>query len=105
VIGVVPFCAIGLLVGALVKATSAPAVLNLIYLPMSFLSGLWVPLNFLPHSLARLAPLWPSWQLAQIGVGVIDQSPAGSLGGHVLFLLALGALCFAGAQRALRQRR
>jgi ABC-2 type transport system permease protein len=105
VIGVVPFCAIGLLVGALVKATAAPAVLNLIYLPMSFLSGLWVPLNFLPHSLARLAPLWPSWQLAQIGVVVIDQSPAGSLGGHVLFLLALGALCFAGAQRALRQRR
>jgi ABC-2 type transport system permease protein len=38
VLGVLPFCAIGLLVGVVCKASAAPAVLNLIYLPMSFLS-------------------------------------------------------------------
>jgi ABC-2 type transport system permease protein len=105
VIGVVPFCAIGLLVGALAKATAAPAVLNLIYLPMSFLSGLWVPLNFLPHGVARLAPLWPSWHLAQLGAEVIGEPSSGAPAAHALVLLAVAAVCFTAAQRALRRRR
>ena len=48
VLGVLPFCAIGLFVGSLVSGQAAPAIVNLIYLPMAFLSGLWVPLQFLP---------------------------------------------------------
>jgi ABC-2 type transport system permease protein len=105
VIGVVPFCAIGLLVGALAKATAAPAVLNLIYLPMSFLSGLWMPLQFLPHSVARVAPLWPSWHLAQLGAAVIGEPASGAPAAHALVLLAVAAVCFTAAQRALRRRR
>ena len=105
VIGVVPFCAIGLLVGALAKATAAPAVLNFIYLPMSFLSGLWLPLQFLPHSVARFAPLWPSWHLAQLGAAVIGEPSSGTPAAHALVLLAVAAVCFTAAQRALRRRR
>src|SRR3546814_8296581 len=41
---VLPFCAIGLFIGTLVGGQGAPAVLNLLYLPMAFLSGLWLPL-------------------------------------------------------------
>ena len=71
ILGVVPFCAIGLLVGSCAKASAAPAILNLIYLPMSFLAGLWVPLEALPHALARLAPVWPAWHLAQLGFATV----------------------------------
>lgn len=39
-LGVLPFCALGMLVGTLVKGQGAPGMLNLVYLPMSFLSGL-----------------------------------------------------------------
>ena len=46
--GVLPFCAIGLFVGSLVGAQGAPAVVNMIYLPMAFLAGLWMPLSMLP---------------------------------------------------------
>lgn len=99
-LGVIPFCALGLLVGSLCKAAAAPAVLNLIYLPMSFLSGLWVPLPFLPHSLGRLAPLWPSWHLAQIAVRVVGAGD-GATGTHLLILAGFAAICFAGARRAL----
>src|SRR5690606_25012276 len=42
--GVLPFCAIGLFIGTVTSGQGAPAVVNMIYLPMAFLSGLWFPL-------------------------------------------------------------
>ncbi len=47
VLGVLPFCAMGLFIGTLVSGQAAPAIVNLIYLPMAFLSGLWVPMQLL----------------------------------------------------------
>ena len=41
---VIPFCALGLAIGAWVRAQSAVAIVNLVYLPMAFLSGLWIPI-------------------------------------------------------------
>jgi ABC-2 type transport system permease protein len=101
VLGVVPFAAIGLLVGASVRASAAPAVLNLIYLPMSFLSGLWVPLAFLPHALAALAPLWPSWHLAQIALAAVGMEDRATAAGHLLALAGVAVACAALARRAL----
>jgi ABC-2 type transport system permease protein len=103
--GVLPFCAIGLCVGALTRASAAPAVLNLIYLPMSFLSGLWVPLEFLPHGLARLAPLWPAWHLAQIAQAAVGAGDAHGVPGHLAVLAGVAAACFAFARRALGRAR
>jgi ABC-2 type transport system permease protein len=105
VLGVIPFCAIGLLVGSVCKATAAPAVLNLIYLPMSFLSGLWVPLSLLPRPLVQLAPLWPSWHLAQIAQVVAGSGAGSGTAVHVLVLSAMAAACFTAAQRALARPR
>ena len=68
--GTLPFCVLGLCIGTLVGGSAAPAVVNLIYLPMSFLSGLWMPLNMLPEFTARFAPIWPSYHLGQIALGV-----------------------------------
>lgn len=101
ILGVVPFCAIGLLVGSCAKASAAPAILNLIYLPMSFLAGLWVPLEALPHALARLAPVWPAWHLAQLGFATVGLGTRADLAGHVLVLAAVAAACFALARRRL----
>ncbi|HKD55545.1 MAG TPA: ABC transporter permease [Steroidobacteraceae bacterium] len=105
VVGVIPFCAIGLLVGSLCKGSATPAVLNLIYLPMSFLSGLWVPLSMLPRPLSQLAPLWPSWQLAQIAEAVVGPAPVAAVPAHALALTAIAAACFGAARRALGRAR
>src|SRR5580700_11805301 len=43
VVGSIPFSAMGLALGYFTGPNSAPTAINLIYLPMSFCSGLWVP--------------------------------------------------------------
>jgi ABC-2 type transport system permease protein len=88
VLGVLPFCALGLLVGTVVAGEGAVAVINLLYLPMAFLSGLWLPLKMLPAWIAQAAPVWPSYHHAQIALGVIGMDDSGSLAVHIAALLA-----------------
>lgn len=100
--GVLPFCGLGMFVGTLIKGQGAPGLLNLVYLPMAFLSGLWLPLSMLPGALRQLAPIWPSYhlnQLTQAAVGLNN----GPLLGHVLVLagFAIGFLLL--ATRRLRR--
>ena len=102
VLGVIPFCGLGLMVGTLVKGQAAPAILNLIYVPMSFLAGIWVPLSVLPHFLAQLAPVWPAYHLAKLAQTVVGNGSADLLP-HVLDLVGMAALFFAVARRALRK--
>jgi ABC-2 type transport system permease protein len=73
--GALPFCALGLLLGTLASGQGAPALINLVYLPMAFLSGLWVPLAILPGFVQVIAPALPSYHLNQLAldaVGVLD---------------------------------
>ena len=71
VLGSVPFCAMGLAIGAWSKPQSAPAVVNLIFLPMSFLSGLWMPLQFLPAFMQKLAVIFPAYHLGRLAYAAI----------------------------------
>lgn len=73
VLGALPFCAIGLFIGLRCRAQAAPAVINLIYLPMAFLSGLWIPIMILPVVLQKLAVIFPAYHLAQLALSVIGR--------------------------------
>ncbi|HST27109.1 MAG TPA: ABC transporter permease [Rudaea sp.] len=99
--GALPMCALGLIIGSRANASAAPAFVNLIYLPMSFLSGLWMPLAMLPHFLAQIAPLWPAWHLGQLALMTSGQPTTGDVAGHLLWLAAFTAICFAIARRWL----
>jgi ABC-2 type transport system permease protein len=70
VAGSVTFTSMGLLLAQIVPANAAPGIINLIYLPMSFLSGLWIPLSELPHWVRQIAPTLPTYHLAQLMVGI-----------------------------------
>ena len=48
VLASIPFGSMGLALGYLAKPNSAPALANLVHLPMSFCSGLWIPIFLLP---------------------------------------------------------
>jgi ABC-2 type transport system permease protein len=98
-LGAVPFCALGCVLGYSSGPTSAPAIANLIYLPMSFASGLWIPIQFLPELMQRIAPALPPYHLAALAHGVITGDTAGA-GVHIVALagfttLFLGAAVFA----------
>lgn len=62
-LGMAAFCAIGLCIGSLVSGTASLGVVNLVYLPMMYLSGTFFPL---PESLAPWAMVWPSFYLNQM---------------------------------------
>jgi ABC-2 type transport system permease protein len=72
VAGTVPFCALGLMIGALVSGSAAPAYANLVYLPGIYLSGLFFPL---PQSMHFQTVLWPQFHLNQLvfAAGGVDK--------------------------------
>ena len=100
-IGTLPFAAIGLFVGSLVGGNAAPALLNVLYLPMAFLSGLWLPLSMLPDVLSTLAPVWPAYHLGQLAQKVVGHDQGGSVWMHVAVLATFAIVFFALAQRRL----
>lgn len=83
---VVPFCALGLAIGAWVKAQSAVAIVNLVYLPMAVLSGLWMPISLLPSFVQDLAVAFPAYHQSQLALKVLGMDQGGSVGVHVLML-------------------
>ena len=102
VVGVLPFAALGLLVGSLVGGQGAPALVNILYLPMAFLSGLWLPLKLLPAWIGQFAPLLPAYHHAQLALRVVGLADGGlSPAVHLAVLVALSFACFAIARRRL----
>jgi len=93
VCGGLPFCLLGLILGLLLKAESAPAVVNLVYLPMSFLSGLWIPITMLPEFLQTFAEFLPPYHLSQLALKVVELDVGGSVSKH-LAILALFTVIF-----------
>ena len=57
--GSVPFIALGFAIGYLCGPNVAPAVANLVYLPLSFASGLFMPLSQLPGFVRASRPTCP----------------------------------------------
>lgn len=95
VLGVLPFCALGLMIGTLVSGQAAPAVINIIYLPMAFLSGTFFPLEAAGQFLARLAPMWPSYHLTQLALAAAGQAHYGPAWSHVGALAGFTFVFFA----------
>ena len=86
VVGAIPFCALGLGLGYLVGPNAAPPIVNLIYLPMSFLSGLWIPIEVLPPLVKAVAPFLPAFHLGQLALGAIGSGSGGPAWSHVAAL-------------------
>jgi ABC-2 type transport system permease protein len=86
VLGAIPFCALGLGLGYLVGPNAAPPIVNLIYLPMSFLSGLWIPIEVLPPLVKAIAPFLPAYHLGQLALGAIGSGSGAPAWSHIAAL-------------------
>lgn len=101
-IGAVPFCALGCLLGYVSGPSSAPAIANLVYLPMSFASGLWLPIEALPDAMQRAAPFLPPYHLGELARGIINGNGSDALT-HITALAAFTVLFLAVAVFAYRR--
>lgn len=96
VIGAIPFCAMGLAIGYFAGPNSAPPIVNLLYLPMAFASGLWIPIEVLPNVIRSIAPFVPAYHLGQLALSALGAdrgapvwSHVATLGGFTCLFLAL----------------
>src|SRR5580658_991555 len=93
VVGSLPFSAMGLALGYFTGPNSAPATINLIYLPMSFCSGLWMPIMLLPKLVQKIALVMPPYHLAQLALGIVGAGKHESAAMHWEVLAAFTLIC------------
>lgn len=104
--GSVTFSALGLAVGCLCSANSAAPIVNLIYLPMAFLSGLWVPIWMLPKTVQAIALWLPPFHYSQLALGIVGAARGGgSPAVHVAAMIVSTAVFLAVAYAGYRRGR
>jgi ABC-2 type transport system permease protein len=69
--GALSFSTLGFALGYLARPKAAATIANLIFLPLSFASGFFFPLNQLPHFLQQLAPYLPTFHYGQLAWRVV----------------------------------
>jgi len=100
--GSLPFIALGFLIGYRYGSNAAPAVANLVYLPLSFASGLFMPLDQLPGFVRAIAPWLPTYHYAQLAWNALG-APTERMGISVLWLAGYTAIFLTLALRAYRR--
>jgi ABC-2 type transport system permease protein len=90
ILGALPFCALGLFAGTRTTGKAAPAITNLIYLAMIYLSGIMFPL---PKSMQATALLWPAYHLDQLALRALGAPSQGAPLAHIAVLAAVTLVC------------
>jgi len=67
VLGTIPFCALGLVIGLLFDTQTAQVAQMITLLVMAFLGGIFIQWSDLPHGMQLIGKLLPSYHLAQLG--------------------------------------
>ena len=102
-LGSIPFIALGFAIGYLSGPNSAVAVINLIYLPTAFASGLFFPKQLLPEFIQRISGYLPLHFFGQLGWDAIGAPTDESVTTDWLYLAGYGVLFFVIALWAYRR--
>lgn len=93
-VGGIPFALFALILGFLIKGKAILPVANMIYLPLSFAGGLWLPPNALPEVVQEISEYLPTRHFGEIVWAVafqkeIPQSALQGLGFYgAIFLIS-----------------
>lgn len=100
--GSLPLIALGFAIGYVAGPNAAPAVVNLVYLPLAFASGLFMPPEQLPAFIQRVAPYLPTYHYAQLAWSAVGagREPVGT---SVAWLAGYAGLFLWVAARAYRR--
>jgi ABC-2 type transport system permease protein len=102
-VGAIPFIALGFAIGYLSGPNSAVAVINLIYLPTAFASGLFFPKQLLPEFIQRISGYLPLHFFGQLGWDAVGAPTDESVMTDWLYLVGYGVLFFLVAIWAYRR--
>jgi len=116
--GVLIFSSLGFAIAYLARPRTATTLINVIFLPLAFASGFFVPLAELPNWVSRVAEYLPTYHFGQLAYRTVmpDESVVAFTGAatspiwvHVLWVagsaVALMALALWGARREAVTRR
>jgi ABC-2 type transport system permease protein len=92
-LGSFPMMGLGMAIGYSTSANAAPAVTNLIYLPMSFIAGIFIPINQLPSAIQTVGKLLPLYHYSQLPLETVGQNTE-SLGTAAIWLLGWTIVLF-----------
>lgn len=98
-LGSIPLIGMGMALGYASGPNSAPAVVNLIYLPLAFASGIFIPIEQLPDFIQKAATWLPLYHYGQLGWGVVGHAQE-PLSKAVIALAIWTLILFALAVRA-----
>ncbi len=73
--GAIPFAALGMAIGFSVSAKAAVPIANLLYLPMAFAGGLWLPPDNLPTVIQDVSPYVPTRMFGEIVWSITGNRP------------------------------
>ena len=99
--GTIPFACLGLLFGLAAPPNAGPGLINLLYLPLSFFGGLWMPVDQLPHWMQAVAQYLPTYWFSRLAIHALGfPTPRPALGyavlaGYSVALLLLSARVWA----------
>jgi ABC-2 type transport system permease protein len=86
VAGAVPFGALGMAIGYFAGPNSSPPLVNLVYLPSAFASGLWIPIEALPRAVQTIAPYLPPYHLGQLALQAVGAGRGAPAWAHIVAL-------------------
>lgn len=91
VLSAIPFVLIGLTLGFSLGANAAVAVVNIVFLGLAALGGLWLPISMFPEFLKAAAVYLPSYHLGEVALWVVDREGDRDLVPHLLAVAGMSA--------------
>ncbi|MEV0278516.1 ABC transporter permease [Streptomyces sp. NPDC050610] len=75
-LGTVPFTLFSVAIGLRFRTGATIAMLNAVLFPLAVLSGLWIPIRFLPSAVRHIAEFLPTYHLAELGLSQLGDGTA-----------------------------
>ncbi|WP_416828041.1 ABC transporter permease [Ectobacillus polymachus] len=93
-LGSMPFLALGTLIGTMKRIDTASALANILYLSISMLGGLWMPLEIFPKTLQSIGKVLPTYSFGNGAWNIVDgKAPdlasAALLAGYLVIFVVL----------------
>jgi ABC-2 type transport system permease protein len=77
VLGAIPFCVLGLVIGLMFDSQTAQVAQMITLLVLAFLGGIFIQWSSLPHGMQLIGKMLPSYHLAQLGWNAAGGRPLG----------------------------